>query len=419
MIFDMGGKILILGGGFGGIRAALDLEKYLGGRAELTLIDRNSYHLFAPLLYETASAYGLKRDAFLSQLRKTVSIPFADIFAGKNVHFIQGEIAKVDLAQRQVTTRGDAMFPYDFLVIGMGSQASDFGIPGVGEYACQFKTLDDAVMANEKITALFQEAKDGSRALPLKISIVGGGFTGVELAAEMACCSKNLAKQCGLQRSCYNVSLFEAGLKILPGISDRERDIITDRLTKLGVAIMANSGISEISSGTLRLKDGRTMRSDLIIWTAGVKPNEFLRKIEGLALSDDGKIIVDEYLRTPQHQNVFAVGDNIQFIDHKTKRSEPALAYVAANHAIIAARNITRSIREEKLIPHKPFYELWVAPVGGKFAVAHLWWGMRVSGFWGWIIRQAVDFRYLVSIMSLQKAFRFMLEDIRIFSKND
>src|SRR3989344_6505698 len=142
-------KILILGGGFGGIRCALDLEKKLthstgsgqDGQVQIILVDKNSYHLFLPALYEVAAVYGNKEDSFAVKIRKTICIPYGEIFAGKNINFIQAEISVVDLKAKSVRTKGEEGLFYDYLVIALGSQTADFGFPGVGEYAYQFKSI--------------------------------------------------------------------------------------------------------------------------------------------------------------------------------------------------------------------------------------------------------------------------------------
>ena len=159
-------KILILGGGFGGIRVALDLEKKLkkeikSGEAQITIIDKNSYHLFVTSLYEVASATGIKKDPFAIRLRKSVSLPYADIFENKDVNFVQAEIKEVDLENKLVVTNGGNKQEYDYLVIALGSQSADFGIPGVKEYAYKFKTLEDALLINDKIVSFMSDAAEG------------------------------------------------------------------------------------------------------------------------------------------------------------------------------------------------------------------------------------------------------------------
>lgn len=421
-------KILILGGGFGGVRTALGLSRKLKGQAQITLVDRNSYHLFLPSLYEVASVYGTNlpsaptggdKDPFAVKIRKTVCISYKEIFAGKNVDFIQAKIFAVDLKEKNVKTKGGEVLLYDYLVIALGSQTADFGIIGVREYAYQFKSIDDAVAISVKIGKLVKKIASGEKIDLLKILIGGAGFSGIEFAAEISCCVKKMFREHNVKEKHAIVTLIEAGSKILPMVSDGERRIISKRLTELGVVLMENSPIEEVGADFVKLKNGQTLEGDMVVWTAGIKANEFLKTIANLPMTDKGKIIVDDNLRVRDWENVFAVGDNQEFIDSKTQKPVPALAYTAVDQGKIAVKNIFNAIKGKNLKPYKPFYGVWIAPVGGKFALAHLWGGWLVRGFWGWTLRGVVDFRYLLSILSFSKAVALFWREIEVFTKND
>lgn len=411
-------KILILGGGFGGVRCALDLDKKLKNEAEITLIDRNSYHLFIPAIYEVASAYGIKKDPFAIQLRKTICIPYADIFDNTSVDFIEAEINQVDLQNKKVKTRGEHVFEYDYLVLALGSETSTYDIPGVQEYAHQFKTLEDALFINQKLEELSEQFTGGQKIEPLSFLICGGGFTGLEIAAELGCCSRVIKAKCKLKGRCSTITLFEAGPKILPILSEKERKAVKKRLTRLGIVIMENSPIEEIGSNFLKLKSGQKIIGDLIIWTAGTRLNQFLKSITGLALTSLGQIAVEENLKVTGSENIFAIGDNIKFLDKKNQKQVPALAYVAIDQGKIAAQNIFNSIKNKKLKSYKPFYSVFIIPVGGKYAIANLG-GVVIKGFMGWILRIIVDLRYFVSILSPYKAFKLYVDEMTVFIKND
>ena len=417
-------KILILGGGFGGIRCALDLERKFAmslskNEAEITLIDRNSYHLFTPAIYEVASAYGIKKDAFAVQLKKTVCIPYADIFTGKKINFLAGEIVDVNLISKRVMTRGGRVLEYDHLVIGLGSEVYDYNIPGVTEYAYQFKNLSDALLINQKLEELSEQFVGGQRTEPFSFIICGGGFTGVELAAELGCCSGAIKQKCKLKGRCSTISLFEAGPKILPAITEKERKIVKQRLTKLGVIIMENAIIEEVSSNSVKLKNGQKVEGDLVIWTAGIRANRMLAGIDGLPLSANGKIIVESNLVVKGFDNVYGIGDSIEFIDPENQRQIPGLAYIAIDEGKIAAKNIYNRVYKKKLQSYKPFYGVYVLPVGGKYAISHLFGGVMIKGFLGWLGRVAIDIRYFLSILPVQKAFKLYWEEVSIFLKND
>lgn len=416
-------KILILGGGFGGVRCALDLEKKFKDQVRITLLDKNSYHLFLPSLYEVASAYGANPptggDPFAVKMRKTTCISYGSIFKGKNIDFIQAEISAVDLKARNVRTKGGGVLFYDYLVIALGSQTADFGIPGVREYAYQFKNIDDALSVNAKIDKLIKKNASSKKTNPLKILIGGAGFTGIELAAEISCCVKKMCQESNINGKCAMVTLIEAGNKILPMISNTERKAILKRLTQMGVVLMENSPIEEVGADFVKLKSGQILEGDMVIWTAGIKANGFLKNIPGLPLTDQGKVLIDQGLRVRGWENVFAVGDNQEFIDPKTQKPVPALAYTAVDQGKIAAKNIYNILNSRDIESYKPYYGIWIAPVGGKFALAHLWGGWNVSGFMGWLVRELVDLRYLISILPLKEALFIFRQEMMIFTKDD
>src|SRR3989344_1038872 len=222
-------NIVILGGGFGGIRAALDLSRLLRNRGSsipsesgekkllhekdwrIILIDRNVNHTFTPNLYEVASAYGVKKEPYQIKLRGSICITYGIIFANHKIDFIQAEISKIDIENKKVITGGGEEINFNYLVIGLGAEVNDYGIPGVNEYAYQMKTIDDGIAINEKLNQIFKEGKEGVKELPVRIIIGGGGFTGVETAAEIACCAENLRNTCKMSKGCVSISLIEAG----------------------------------------------------------------------------------------------------------------------------------------------------------------------------------------------------------------
>lgn len=414
-------NIVILGGGFGGVRTALEISKRLSFReATVTLIDRNNYHLFLPSLYEVASAYGMEFDPYHLKLRKTVSIPYADIFRHTRINFIQAEISRVDLLKKEVTTAGEEVFVYDHLIIGLGGETDTFAIPGVSDYAYKFKTVDEALFLNQKILTLYQRAARGRHSLPIKFVIVGAGFNGIELAGELACCVENIKNTCKLGKGCVSIKIVEAGPQILPMICDKERKIVQERLMALGVEILENSPIREVGPDFVKIgEEGKKLGADFVIWMAGVRASSLLKNIAGLKLDFWGKVVVNSFLQAEDQKGVWALGDNTLFVDPKTQKPIPGLAYVAIDQGKIIAENIARTIKNKKLKAYQPFYDVWIAPVGGKYAVAHLGKIGTLSGKLGWLARMLVDLRYFSSILPISKALALLEEETKVFFRND
>ncbi len=415
-------NILILGGGFGGISTALELNKKLSSReAKITLVDRNNTHLLLPSLYEVASAFGMAGDKYQVKLRRTIAIPYAEIFEDTKINFVQSEISQIDLNKKEALSTSGKVFSYDYLVLAFGSETETFNVKGVEEYAYKFKTIDEAVFLNQEITQAYKEAEASKRSLPIKFLIAGAGFNGLELAAELACCTKNLKKACKLSSGCTSIKLIEAGSKILPMISEKERAIIRERIKSLGIEILENSAVEEVGSDFVQVKGGERLAADFVIWTAGIRASSFLKNIAGLKLDERGKMLVNESMQVEGHNEVFGVGDNTVFVDPKTKKPTPALAYVAVDQGKVVSENILRILKnkQKQLEKYKPFYSVWIAPVGGKFAVAHLADWLIITGFWGWLVREIVDFRYLASILPFSKAVSLLSREMTVFTKND
>ena len=421
-------SIVILGGGFGGIRAALDLDWKLRRRRDvkIILIDRANGQTFYPALYEVASIFGIDHQhPYHTKLKGTICIPYAEIFAGTKIQTVQAEVIAVNLEDRHLTTTGFNLYPFDYLVIALGSVPSTFGVPGAEEYAYKFKTIEDGLALADKIEELFTSIEKNERAVPVKIIVGGAGFTGIELVAELSNCIGHVAHRHKIsRRGCTAITLIEAGPEMLPMISDRERSLIKVRLVKLGVNVLADSPIVEVGPNFVKLKDGRQLEGDIVIWSGGVQAPELAKKINGLERDEKDRIMVDDWLRVKNHHEIFGVGDATAFLDPKTQKPVPQLAYVAGEQGKVAAENIARLISGggKATIPlekYQPFYDTWVTPVGGKYAVAHLGRGITVSGFWGYLLRQLINLRYFLSILSLPQALHLFFSNIKVFSEND
>ena len=401
-------NIVILGGGFSGVRAALDLDwkiRQLADRRKdirITLIDKNPAQTFYPNLYEVASIYGMDHQhPYHTKLRGTIGIPYEEIFSGTRINVITAEVIEVNLAAQHVLTAGFNLHPFDYLVIALGAVPSTFGVPGADEYAFKFKSVEDGLLLADKIEEFSHGAGNGTKP---RIIIGGGGFTGVELATELA------------RRAV--ITVVEAGPVIMGPIGERERLLIQRRLHDLGITVLVNAPIAEVKPNQVKLQDGAKLSADIIIWSGGVKASAMMRQIAGLMLDDKDRIMVNGSLQTLHHPNVFAVGDNNIFTDQRVGRPVPQVAPVAIAQGKVAAENIARLIGGIKLEEYKPEYSAWVTPVGGKQAVAYV--GKRsYSGWTGYLIRQAIDLRYYFSVLPFWQAFKLYLGDIEIFSRND
>jgi NADH dehydrogenase len=408
----MGNNIVILGAGFAGLRCALKLEKLLKKIHPLRgiiLVDKNSYHTYTAQLYEAASAYHVRNELLGSSL----CLPIATIMKKRRINFIQQEVYGIDIANRVVRTDGGDEIRFEHLVLAFGSEVMHFGIAGVKEYAYSLKTLRDALAIHQKIESVFKESP---REKEIKIMIIGGGATGVELIAEIAVYARHLAKYFGRDYSKTRIFLFEAQSSILPQSAPSQRLQIELRLKKLGVEIFLNTKIKEVLPSCVLFDTGQKCEADVILWGGGVRGPSLVSNVAGLALDPRGRVQVDEYLRANEY--VFAIGDNAFYVDKKTGVVASPTAFIAEQEADIAAENIVSSLIGRPLKEYHPSIPGLVLSCGGKYAVAYLF-GITISGIFGWFIKKLIDLKYFLSLLPWHSATALWVKELWLFSKND
>ncbi|GKW14637.1 FAD-dependent oxidoreductase [Pectobacterium actinidiae] len=309
-------KIVIVGGGAGGLELATSLGHKLGRKkkAEITLVDRNHSHLWKPLLHEVATG-SLDDDmdalSYLAHARN---------------HYFQfqlGMLTDIDREQQQIQLaevcdeQGDVLvaarrIPYDILVVALGSASNDFGTPGVKDH-CIF--LDNPKQArrfhNEMLNLFLKFTANQEEKERVNIAIVGGGATGVELSAELHNAVKQLHSYGfdGLDNQTLNVTLVEAGERILPALPPRISAAAHHELNNIGVRVLTKTMVTSAERGGLNTKDGEFIDADLMVWAAGIKAPDAMKEIAGLETNRINQLVVEPTLQTTRDPNIFAIGD--------------------------------------------------------------------------------------------------------------
>ncbi|AFI90857.1 NAD(P)/FAD-dependent oxidoreductase [Pectobacterium parmentieri] len=309
-------KIVIVGGGAGGLELATSLGHKLGRKkkAEITLVDRNHSHLWKPLLHEVATG-SLDDDMdALSYLAHARNHGF---------QFQLGMLTDIDRGQQQIQLaevcdeQGDVLvaarrIPYDILVVALGSASNDFGTPGVKDH-CIF--LDNPKQArrfhNEMLNLFLKFTANQDEKERVNIAIVGGGATGVELSAELHNAVKQLHSYGfdGLDNQTLNVTLVEAGERILPALPPRISAAAHQELNNIGVRVLTKTMVTSAESGGLNTKDGEFIDADLMVWAAGIKAPDAMKDIAGLETNRINQLVVEPTLQTTRDPNIFAIGD--------------------------------------------------------------------------------------------------------------
>ncbi|MEE8729157.1 MAG: NAD(P)/FAD-dependent oxidoreductase [Rahnella inusitata] len=309
-------KIVIIGGGAGGLELATSLGHKLGRKkkAEIILVDRNHSHLWKPLLHEVATGSlddGVDALSYLAHARN-----HGFTFQIGSLTDIDRENQTIKLAEIR-DENGEMLVPvrdiaYDQLVMALGSTSNDFGTPGVKDH-CIF--LDNPHQAhrfhNEMLNLFLKFSASADKQKKVNIAIVGGGATGVELSAELHNAVKQLHSYGfeGLDSEALNVTLVEAGERILPALPPRISAAAHQELTKLGVRVLTQTMVTSADKNGLNTKSGEFIEADLMVWAAGIKAPDFMKEIAGLETNRINQLVVEPTLQTTRDPNIYAIGD--------------------------------------------------------------------------------------------------------------
>lgn len=357
-------KVLIVGGGFGGVKAAVDLAK--NGHFNVTLLTENDNFRYYPTLYRMAT--GGKR--------ANSSIPLREIFNDLRITIRQGVAVKLDRAGRQVITEDGKAYDYDILVIGLGVVTNYFSIPGLKDFAYGIKSEEDASKLKDHLHHQLIDEQQPD----LNYLVVGGGPTGIELAGALPAYLKQVMVSHGLKKRSVNVRLIEAAPRLLPRSPKRVSRIIRRRLRRLGVKLHIGKVVSGQTADALMV-NGKAIRSHTVIWTAGVTNHPFFAK-NNFVLMNHGKVATDVYLQT--EPNIFVIGDN-------ANTPYSGLAQTAVRDGAFVAKNLKRQAKGKRMKAYAPKLPISVIPAGRRWAVAS-WGNLYVHGWLGWLLREAADF---------------------------
>ncbi|REG97954.1 NAD(P)/FAD-dependent oxidoreductase [Flavobacterium aquicola] len=404
--------IVIIGGGFAGINLAKELTDQKG--IEVTLVDKNNYNFFPPLIYQVATA-------FLEP--SSISYPFRKFFAGKkNLQFRLGELQKVVPSENKIILNNGELH-YDQLVFATGAETSYFGMENVKKNAIPMKTLNDAIeMRNALLKNLEKAAicKDiRKRRTLLTIVIAGGGPTGVEVSGMFAEMRKNilLKEYPELDTSVSNVYLVDGGDALLSPMSKESQQDTLNALTKLGVVVKLNTRVVDYKDDTVFFADGNTIQTKNLIWAAGVSAREF----EGIPAESYGRgkrMATDAFNKVNGTENIYAIGDtSIQTNDPDFPGGHPQVAQVAIQQGINLAKNFKLMVQNKPLNPFKYNDKGSMAIIGKNKAVVDLPKPkMHFKGVFAWMIWLFIHLISLITYRNrLQTFYNWM---IAYFSKD-
>ncbi len=409
-------KIVILGTGFGGVYTFLHLKSKLKEmNAEVTLVGKTNYFLFTPMLHEVATG-GLNSEHIVESVR--------GLMINTPANFIQTNIKSIDLGTKIVHTEC-CNLAYDYLVVATGADTNTFGIAGV-EKCLTLKNLKDAEYMRTIFINAFEEASKeldpAKQKELLSFAIIGGGATGVELAAEMSELFYDTMDKYYPTFSSNQVSikLIAATPDLISQFAPELRELALNSLRNKKVEILLNTTITKIEDHEILTSTGQKIKARFKIWVAGVKANTPVFESSKVLIDKTGRLVTDKFLRVKKdsaHEwdNVFALGDVASFLD-KENKPLPMLAQVAVKEAPVIAENIQLSIKSLPLIEFDYTSSGSLVSLGHKNALGDLW-GMKLSGPHIWWLWRTI---YLFKMASFKKMFKVVVDwTVNLFYPRD
>jgi NADH dehydrogenase len=372
-------KVLVVGSGFGGVKAVLDLASQEG--VEVALMTPRLTFEYLAALYRSASGTSPKE----------VVLPLRDIFGELPVELIQDKIVNIDIDKQMVWGETGESYAYDRLILSIGQVTCFYEVVGVAEHSLTMDTITNTIKLRQHLKEL--ALGDSKR---LNVVVVGAGATGVEVASDARNFIAEIEKLHQITPKHVSVTLVEGSTRILPTLSPKLGKVAQKRLVDLGVKVVLDTQVQSCSSNEVTIA-GEKLKADAIIWTAGFMNNPFFKDHEGVfKLAKNGRVEVDEYLQAAK--NVYVIGDSAQ-----TQYS--GMAQTAMFDGGFVAKNIIRELKGKTKAMYVPVRPIYVVPIGPNYAV--LQWGSTV--LWGkpaWFLRRVADLKTFNNLEPLAKALK-------------
>ncbi len=406
MSSDRRTRIVVLGGGFAGIYAVMELERLIGRdpNVEITLVNKDNFVVFTPMLHEVAAS-DLDLTHIVNPIRKLL----------RRAALFHGEVLEIDLAHRAVVVAHGVegshphRLEYDHLVLALGAVTNFFGTPGVAERAFTMKTLGDAIALRNRIIDSLEEGDfeccPNVRRRMMTFVVAGGGFAGVEtVAAVYDFMHEALPHYPHLQANDIRVALVHPGAVILPELTEKLGRYAQRKLAARGIEMRLETKVKGFSEEGVELSDGTRIPTANLVWTAGTAPNPLLERLA--CKKDRGRVVVDEFLQVPGWPGVWGLGDCACVPDTRSGGAYPPTAQHATREGKLLARNIAAEIRggRKRAFAFKTLGQL--AAIGRRTGVANIL-GLNFSGFVAWWMWRTI---YLMKLPRFERKVRVALD---------
>lgn len=398
-------RILILGGGFSGLYSALEFEKAIkrGADIEVTLVNRENFFLFTPMLHEVAAS-DLDLSHIVNPIRKLL----------KRVKVFNGDVEKIDIQAKKVRVshgneHHDHELEYDHLILSLGSVTNFLNIPGLEDRALTMKTLGDAIFLRNQLIENMEEADfeccAHKRTPLLTVVVAGGGFAGVEtLASVNDFVREALRHYRNLSEDQLRMVLVHPGKIILPELGEKLGSYAQQKLIARGVEVRVNTRVTGMTDEGVQLNDGTLIPSRMLVWTAGTTPSPLLKDLP--CAKEKGRVVVNQYMEAEGWPGVWALGDCALVPDQTTGKPCPPTAQHALRQGKVLARNILAEISNTQKKPFVFSTLGQLATIGRRTGVANIM-GRNFSGFIAWFLWRTI---YLSKLPRFEKKVRVAID---------
>lgn len=405
-------KIVIIGAGYAGVLTAKKLAKKFkkNDSVSITIIDRNPFHTMLTELHEVA-ANRVDEDSIKISLKR--------VFAGRKVNVVLDNVNSIDFDNR-IVVGSDQKYSYDYLVIAAGSKPTYFGVAGAEEFSHKLWSYQDAVNLKDHIQNCFRKAAceiniEKKKKL-LSFYVVGAGFTGVEMVGELAEYAPILCDKYEIDRELVTICNVDVLSRTVPNLPEKLSNKVENRLRKMGVSLMLNSGVCGIGPDYIEVKRGEACEryvASTVVWAAGIESSEITAEAaKTLQSANRGRIKIDSYLRSIDNERVYVVGDNMLFTAKGEERPVPQMVENCEQSAAVAAKNISCAITKEgEMTEYQPAFHGMMVCVGGRYGVArvgtpkHMF---NLPSFLAMFAKHFINIVYFIQVLGWNKVFSYI-----------
>lgn len=375
-------RILIVGGGFGGVAAARGLMKRQLRDVEITMLTPHPWIEYYGVLYRLIGGGRLSQ----------ACIPLAMILPA-SVNVVIDYAESIDAIGKIVKGKNGA-YQYDSLILSPGSEPAYFGIPGMDEHSFSMTNVHQTLRLGDDVrrdVAALRTAKGDEREGLGRFVVIGAGPTGIEISGELMPYARALAREHGVDPSLIEVDLIEAADRLLPHVEQAASARVLKRLRSIGVNVMLNTPVASASEGSIQLKNGTVIRSSSIVWTAGAKANGLLATVAGMELDKRGRAAVDNHLQAKNVQGIYVLGDC-------AATPYSGMAQTAFADGVFVADVIASSLTSKPLPLYAPTEPAYAIPAGPRWAEVKFLF-IHASGFFGYVLRRLADIHVYMLIL--------------------